>query len=92
MQKKLLNRLPALPIDLRNLCLDSHNLYLLQKASKKIYQLTKNNVEEAVQFCIKNAEQGNVKAKIILYDLANKNVPQALNILIRDAENKIDKA
>ena len=45
-----------------------------------------------MQFCIKNAEQGNVKAKIILYDLANKNVPQALNILIRDAENKIDKA
>ena len=45
-----------------------------------------------MQFCIKNDEQGNVKAKIILYDLAKKNVPQALNILIRDAENKIAKA
>ena len=58
---------------------------------KKIYQLTKNNVEEAVQFFIKKAEQGNIKVKIILYDLANKNVPQALNILIGMQRIKLTK-
>ena len=61
-------------------------------AQNNIYRLAKNNVPEALQFCIQKAKQGDEKAKAILYDLAKKNVPEALQVLVKDAKDGIDEA